>query len=224
LGNVSGTHRELKIRRLREAIERIPAFIRREPLIEDTEFDSWNRGVLQILSEIFEARPFGYAENFKRISCRAIHVGGGYRQRRSFKSDYLEVWNRGLREKENILREALEEAETVVEPPVPVSQRPLTAPLPPAPHYTINVNQTSQNVASATNQTEVSMTIELGRLFDDLQIPAERRHELEGPIREAEGSLRKCVDAVKKIGGVAVKDVALPLLVEFIKKQSGIGP
>jgi hypothetical protein len=223
LGNVSGTQRALKIRRLRDAIDRIPAFIRREPLIEDTEFDSWNRGVLQILSELFEPRSFGYAENFERISCRSIYVGGGYTQRRSFKSDYLEVWNRGPREKENVLREALEEAETVVEPPAHVPQRPPTAPLPPAPPFTINVNQVNQNVASATNQTEVSVSIELDQLFDLLQIPADRRHELEAPIREAEGSLRKCVEAVKKIGGVAVKDVAVPILLEYLKRREGLG-
>jgi len=223
LGNVSGTQRELKIRRLREAIDRIPAFDERGPLLEDTEFDSWGRGVLQILTELFDPGVFGYAQRFARITCRSIYMGGGYTRRRSFKSDYLEVWSRGLREKEIILRQALEEAETVEEIPVPVPQSILTAPLPPTPHVTINVSQANQNVASATNRTEVSMSTELVRLFDELQIPADHRQELEAPIREAEGSLRKCVDAVKRIGGVAVKDVALPLLVEYLKRREGLG-
>jgi len=228
MSKVTGPHRDLKIQRLRAAIELIPSLAARAPELEDSEYKLWRSGIVQVLGDLFgfENHKLGYLGRFNKIRVHSTVVQRGYgNQRLVFQSDYQRVWQRGLAEAEVVLKEALAEAELGPTPPRIV---PAVAPAPPEKPLVININNTISNAFSPS----VHVTFEqLVGALDSLELsPAERtlaKEELALLDEETRGAQRwpvlaKSLETLKGIGKGVYKEIAVPLIVEYLKQQSGL--
>jgi hypothetical protein len=211
--------RPLKIRRLREEKSRIVTFQAREPLLDDPEFEQWKKAVHALLVELFGANEF--VLRFKQLRCRPIsyHMGGG----REWYADPKAEWERGLKNADKVLCEAVEEAEMVV----PVAQT-SSASTPRAPHVTINVH--NENIFSPNVHVTVSELLDrLGELDLSVDEQALAREQLQELAAETQGQKRwpiiaRVLEAMKSLGKSVYKDVAVPFLVDFLKREAGLPP
>jgi predicted nucleotide-binding protein len=97
----------LKISRLREALLQIDKLQSREPLLNDPEFEAWERRVQELLKEVFGSS--GYLLRFRQINFRPIsYTMGGPRR---WHADPAHAWRQALPEAARVLREAVEEAD-----------------------------------------------------------------------------------------------------------------
>jgi len=227
MSKVTGPHRDLKIERLRAAIALIPALAGRKPLISDPEFKQWCSGVTQLLRDLFaEPHMLGYTGRFVRIHFRS-RVGVRGQSAPALQADCRAVWARGLQEAQVVLREALVEAELGLPietslPPTPVTPREKS--------IVINVNNTVSNAFSPT--LHVTFSDLMGALDARELSPAEHelaRTELVAIDSEAKGEQRwpiiaRSLESLKALGKGVYKDIAVPLIVEFLKQQSGLKP
>lgn len=228
MSKVDGPHRDLKIQRLRSAIELIPSLAARLPELEDSGYKLWRTGTNQVLTDLFGAGsyPIGYVGRFMKIRLHStvLQQRHGYRGL-VFKSDYQAVWRRGLAEAEVVLKEALAEAELGPAPTRIVPAVPFPSPEKP---LVININNTISNAFSPS----VHVTFEqLVGALDSLELsPVERtlaKEELALLDEETRGAQRwpvlaKSLETLKGIGKGVYKEIAVPLIVEYLKQQSGL--
>lgn len=209
--------RPLKIRRLREEHARIASFTSRAPSLDDSDFEEWENAVHSLLMELFGANEF--VLRFKQLTFRPIsyQMGGGKRWNR----DPAPVWEAAFQSADKLLREALEEAEIVVPSDPLASALRRSAP---AVHVVVNNN----NAFSPT----VHITVEqlLSRL-DSAPLSQSEKAEVRDCLKEidveAKGAKRwqiiaRSVEAIKSVGKGVYKDFAVPLIVEFLKRESGL--
>lgn len=97
----------LKIVRLREARTAITQFAAREPRMDDPDFEAWENKVQELLKEVFGAG--GYLLRFRQLTIRPLsyQMGGGKR----WFGDQRQAWETGLPQADQVLAEAIEEAE-----------------------------------------------------------------------------------------------------------------
>jgi hypothetical protein len=218
----TGPHRDLLVQRLRDSIEKAGELSARLPVLHDPEYDEWSKGTIHVLSELFGTTTFGYHMRFVQVTCRATtSVRGG---QRAFRPDYRTVWTEGLRQKEMVLREALQEAELGPRDPTHVLT-PIAATQGHAP-VVVNVH----NVFSPSIQISFNQLI--ARL-DALPLEASEREaartELEAIESEVRGSGRwpvigRSLEALKSMGKSVYKEIAVPLIVEYLKREAGLPP
>lgn len=224
----TGPHRDLKVKRLRDAIGMIPGFATRDPLMDDPEFSQWSKGVLQLLVDLFaHTNMLGYSGRFVRIHFRSTVRHPRRHGSVSFQSDFRSVWANGLHQAEVVLREALEEAELG---PVAVAPRAILPTAHPEPPIVINVSNVVSNAFSPTiNVTFTQLISELAAMplsaaerelakEELLAIEAETKGEQRWPV------IARSLESIKAIGKGVYKDIAVPLIVEFLKHQSGLAP
>lgn len=226
-GAVTSPHRDLKIERLGAAIAKIQTLAARSPLDDDPEFTQWHKGTLQVLQELFtESHMLGYMGRFVKIHFRSrIRLRG--HSKASFQADYREVWANGLREAELVLKEALEDA--ALGPKV-TARAAAGAMQPQSSAIVVNVNNYISNAFSPTLHVTLAELVEAldGRGLT----PSERdaaRAELEAIDLETAGQQRwpviaRSLETLKSFGKGVYKDFAVPLIVEFLKQQSGLKP
>jgi hypothetical protein len=167
----------------------------------------------------------GYTGRFVRIKFRSTIRQRGRFSETVFQSEFLSVWSNGLHQAEVVLREALEEAELG---PVAVAARP-TAPtqLPESP-IVINVSNVITNAFSPT--LNVTFAQLMGNLAAMPLSAVERelaKEELAAIEAETHGSGRwpviaRSLDAIKGIGKGVYKEIAVPLIVEYLKHEAGL--
>lgn len=222
----TGPHRDLKVQRLRTALEAIPTLARRDPLLNDPEFTEWRNGVAQLLTELFSpTNMLGYTGRFARISFHSTIRPRGLHTKPVFQADFRERWANGLQQAATVIREAFEEAElgpaATMAPPTTVVER-REAPI------VINVSNTVSNSFSPTVHVTFN---QLMTELDSMQLPSaerERAKEELGLIEaETKGNQRwhvigRSLEAIKAIGKGVYKDIAIPLIVEYLKHQSGV--
>jgi hypothetical protein len=208
----SDQHRALKVRRLREAKERIAEFSARSPVLRDPEYDDWRQAVIHLLNELFA--PSSYSIRFQKLRIHA--VVHNYRSGTHWGNDPDGTWHSGLEQADRLLGEAIEEAELGA-PPV--------ASLPSTP------TKNSGIVVNVTNVFSPSVHITFEQVLGELNnlplsaseraIAGEYLQELEG---ETKGEKRwpliaRSLEGMKALGKGVYEKVALPLLVEFLKRQ-----
>lgn len=209
----------MKLRRLREERARIAAFQARQPTLEDPDFEEWERTVQSLLREVFGAGEL--LLRFRQVACRPIsyYVGGG----RQWSSDPTDAWNRGLEHVNKILGEALEEADVGL--PLEVEN-----PAPTGRGSSVVVNVHNQNVFSPSVHVTVSQLLE--RIGTMELTPAEKELARQSVLEletETKGEGRwpiiaRSLEATKSLGKTVYKDIAVPLIVEYLKREAGLGP
>lgn len=212
--------RPIKVRRLREERERIAGFQGRSPSLDDADFDEWENTVQSLLREVFGASEF--LLRFRQLHIRPIsYQMGGHRQ---WYADPGEAWSTGLKHADKILAEAIEEAEVEL----PLASASDSATKRPAPNIVVTVQ--NQNVFSPSVHVTVNQLIErlnsMGLSTAEKDVATEHLNELQA---ETEGQGRwpiiaKSLEAMKSVGKLVYKEVAVPLIVEFLKKEAGLGP
>ncbi len=222
----TGPHRNLKVERLRSAVEVIPQFAARTPRKDDPEFTQWSKGVTQLLRDLFvEPDMLGYMGRFVKIRFRATIADRAGNQ--SFQPDYRAVWARGLQEADVVLREALGEAELGL----PVSHE-SPSPSIAGREQPIVINVTNAVTNSFSPTVQVTFTQIVAELDKLVLTPAEReaaRSELVAIDEETRGEQRwpliaRSLETLKALGKGVYKEVAIPLVVEFLKHQAGLKP
>jgi len=209
--------RPLKINRLRSARGRIDEFAGREPRLDDPDYTEWDRAVRSLLTELFGASS--YLLRFRQLTVRPISYSfGGSTE---WSANPKESWEIGLRQAARILDEALEEAE--IKLPDPESAR--AGPRTPTP---LVVNISNQNVFSPEIHITISQVLQrldgLGLSASEKALATEQVQELEA---ETKGEKRwpmiaRSLEAIKSMGKSVYKEVAVPLLVEFLKHEAGL--
>lgn len=209
--------RRIKIRRLGEERARIAGFQAREPKLNDPDFEEWEKTVHSLLRELFGGGEF--VLRFRQLRFRPInHYMGGHTE---WYGDPKVSWDTSLQHADKILGEALEEAGVEFPPEQPSHSMRERAP---------NVVVTVQNQNIFSPNVHVSVTQLIQRLDAlalsnaEKQIATEHLQDLQ---TEIEGQMRwpiiaKSLEAMKSIGKNVYKEIAVPLLVEFLKRESGL--
>lgn len=217
---------DVHLRRLREGLDALPGLATHSDRVRSPEFRTWKSRTLQSIQELF-GPTHTYASRFTRLQFWVTRVAprnGGF----TWTKDDQSAFERDSHIAAQLLRDAIEEASvvqtTAVEPnPSPPPER---APVQVAPHPTINV--TVQTLMTQTTHIELSQVIvNLGKLSLS-NLERERAEEAAKELSAEMGGegrwpmLATSLDKLKSIGKGVYEHVALPLLVEYIKKQSGM--
>lgn len=204
-------HRALKLKRLKEARDRISEFRSRKPSESDSEFNDWRRSVADLLQALVGS---GYV--MRLHSVRFSAVTHNYIRGSRVSGDPIKTWQSALKQADTILEEAIEEAELGPEAS-PSAETVSASP----PSVTINLN----NVFSPTVHVTFAQIV---TQLEELRLPKaahekalEHLKELESQTTEGESwpVIAKSLEAMKAIGKGVYEKVALPLLVEFLKRQ-----
>lgn len=216
MGNV----RDLHIKRLNDGCNRISEFRSGNYTAHDVEFSSWKDRVQQNLNHLFGnkhdyARRFSYLQ-FWDLRATIDLVGG-----QSWSQEDKQIFDSDLHKAEQILTDALEELDFTPEQPEQPQQTQSTEK---TPTIVINVH----NVLSQTSNIQMTQLLasldNLGLTPDQKELAEKHAKEF---AAEAQGEQRwpmlaKSLDALKSLGKSAYEHVAIPLLLEMLKKQTGI--
>jgi hypothetical protein len=210
--------RPLMLKRLKALRARVDEFLRRDPALEDPAFKEWEDGVRSVLIELFGESQ--YLLRFRNLNPRPIsyYMGGA----REWHSDPQAAWQAELKRAANLLDEAIEEGELDI--PIPAQDSEPRSTTAPAVSVTIN----NQNIFSAAVHISISQTLEKLEQMDlssaEKAIAAQHLEEID---TETKGAGRwpiiaRAVENLKSIGVALYKDLAVPLLVEYLKRESGL--
>lgn len=212
--------RELHARRLQRALEQIEEFRQQNFTAHDGKFEDWKERVKQSLGVLFR-KDHDYTKRFSWLSFWEMRADIGYGL--NWTRQDQQTFEKDLAKAKSLLTDSLEELPLVASPKaggIPassISQRQ-------QPPIIINV----QNVLSQTTKVEIS------QLFSDLEslgLSGEKLEEAKKSVQElaaeAKGQQRwtvlaKSLEALKSIGKTVYERVAIPLLLEMLKKQIGI--
>jgi hypothetical protein len=213
--------KDLHLRRLRESLEGIKGFRDKRVNAFDPSFRSWKERTYQSLGELFGgshhyARRFLSLQFWKVRATVSMHRGGGQEWSQQDQAPFENDLDRAYA----ILTDALEEFPILVTQAGPVAASTPTTP----PHIVVNFT----NVLSQTTNVELSQVLSnlnlLGLSPDQLSQAKTHAQELS---KEAQGEQRwpilaKSLEALKSMGKSVYENVALPLLLEMLKKQMGL--
>ncbi len=212
--------KDLHARRLQKALEQIEEFRQQNITAHDGKFEDWKERVEQSLGALF-GKNHDYTKRFGWLSFWEMRADIGYGL--NWTRQDQETFDKDLAKAKSLVTDALEEL-----PLVPSPQAGGTPASPSLhrqqPPIIINV----QNVLSQTTKVEIS------QLFSDLESLGlspekleEAKKSAEELAAEAKGQQRwtilaKSLEALKSVGKQVYERVAIPLLLEMLKKQMGI--
>lgn len=209
--------RQLHAGRLKEGRNRIATLRESGETAHSPGFRAWQERVEQSLEFLF-GEDHGYTARFSSLSfwiARMSPMEGGV----VWDIDDQERFERDLQLADRILRDALEELEFL--PPRRGSASPVTGS---APSVVVNVT----NVLSQT--TEIQLAQILSGL-DDLHLSTSDRERVEKYAQEFEAEandeqrwpvLAGSLDSLKRMEKHVYERVAIPLLLELLRKQAGL--
>ena len=203
-------------RRLQDALSQIPYLLSDGINVFSSEFETWQERTLQSLTELF-TKDGGYTRRFTFL--RFWHARASIGRGHTWTGDDQELYESDMKLAKQILIDALEELQL---PPEPSALDNL--PRATVPQVVLNVT----NVLS--QMTDIKIENVINRIDSLAMTPVEKEQVKKAAMdlnEEANGPQRwpvlaKLVDAVKSIGGVAYKEVAIPLILEMLKKQAGL--
>jgi hypothetical protein len=214
--------KELHLGRLRESLQDITSFRDNRVTAFDPNFKTWKDRTKQSLDELFGSEH-NYTRRFSSLVFQEICLRVNFTGRGSgsgWSSRDQETFDNDLDSAHAILKDALEEF------PILAKQVPPTTAETPSPRHHIVVNVT--NVLSQTTHVELSQILStldsLGLSHDELPQAKTYAQEL---AAEAQGQQRwpilaKSLEVLKSMGKSVYENVALPLLLEMLKKQTGL--
>lgn len=171
-----------------------------------------------LLNEIFG--PSEFILRFQQLTFRPLTYAVGRGPR--WAKEPGENWRHSLRETDKIIAEAVEEGGV----PAPSTVPEPTQPRRPLPNVVVNVH--NENVFSPTVHISVAQLLDrldaLPLSSAERELAAEQLRELEA---ETQGQGRwpliaRSLESMKAIGKSVYKDIAVPLLVEYLKRESGL--
>lgn len=210
--------RELHLKRLRESLDQIPTLVSEGKTSRDVEFKAWYDQTRRSFTEIF-GDGSSYCRDFLRLIFQETRItvgrptGPGPRDR--------EIFAESMKRAQRIIAAAIEEAEIPVGEIQPTRQEGHTqAP----PQLVINIT----NVLSQVTNVEIAQVLQN---LNNLGLTPTQKEEAERLARgldtEVKGqkrwpSLAKSIEGLKAIGDTVYKQVAIPILVEMLKKEMGV--
>lgn len=212
---------DLHLGRLRESLQAITGFRDKRVTAFDSNFKTWRERTKQSLSELF-GQEHDYTRRFSSLQFWKVRVrvSMGRSSGPEWSRQDQETFDNDLDRARALLTDALEEF------PVLADQVPPTAASAPSPRPHIVVNVT--NVLSQTTHVELS---QIFSTLDSLGLPpdelSQARTHAQELAEEAQGQQRwpilaKSLEALKSMGKSVYENVALPLLLEMLKKQTGL--
>jgi len=209
--------KELHIKRLKESWEQIPALISGEKTTQDLEFKTWHDQARRSLIEIF-GNSSSYNRDFLglRFSESRFTVGKstGPTQRDR------EIFGMGMKRAEGIIAAAIEEAEIPAEKIEPTRQEAPRA----IPQLVINITSTLSQVTNVEITQVLQNLNNLGLTQSQKQEAEQLAIELDAEVKGQKRwpILTKCIAGLKAVGDTVYKQVAIPLLLEMLKKDMGL--
>jgi len=209
---------ELHVRRLQEGMAQIPRLREIPEKAHASEFSGWERRMNQGLETVF-GRDHDYTRRFGmlRFWSTRFALGGG----RVWTQRDQEIFDADLHSAEGILYDALEEAE--VAPP------PADVPIPgvpdrPSGSVIINLNNILSQATNVSTSQVLATIDSLGLTKGDRDVAAAHAKDLEAEIRGEQRwpVLAKSLAALKALGKGVYERVALPLILDMMKKQAGL--
>jgi len=207
--------KKLHVKRITEGRDQIAAFRQGSENAFSPTFLAWQQRIKQSLGELL-GKDHDYTRRFSHLYFWETRVTPeefrwSSRDQRVFEDD--------LSLAEQILSDAIEEFE--ISPPSSALEK---VPASAVPQIVVNVN----TVLSQTVEVEISQVL---ASLDGLALSAEEREQAETYAkelaREAKGQQRwsvlsKSLDSLKAIGKSVYERVAIPLILEMLKKQAGL--
>lgn len=215
---MADANRELHLERLRKALAAIPGIRAGKDRAHDPSFESWQNRTKQSLSVLF-GEKHQYTREFSFLNFWLPRMNFGQGPISWVPGDEQE-FNKDLLLAEQLLTDALEEVE-VFDPP-PRTTSPVARPHPQPPSVTV-INVLSQTTVVQINQLYAEIeslglpkSVETEAKAKAAELEAEVRGEQRWPI------LAKTLDGLKALGKPVYEKVAIPLLLEMLKKQAGL--
>jgi hypothetical protein len=214
--------KDLHLRRLHESLQDIQDFRDRRANTSDPHFPTWLERTQQSLNELF-GREHDYARRFSSLQFRTLRVRIVSLSRGSspdWTREDQTTFENALTRAHNIITDALEEFSTL---PTQAEPAAVSKPLK-QPQIVVNVT----NVLSQSTHVELSQVISN---LDSLGLPPDQLSQAktyaEELAKETQGEQRwpvlaKTLEKLKSMGKSVYENVALPLLVEMLKKQTGL--
>jgi hypothetical protein len=202
---------QLFVRRLEAALQAVPELGRPGRTGESAEFKDWRQKVQQTLDTLFGERH-EYSKRFRFLNFRMLGLAGG-----EWYPDDQAQYDKDLHVADSILKDALEEIEIagLDTPQAVVGER------------------TTQGVSGQVyNLLHQATTVDLSILLSALDdLPPEQKTVVEQAARdlksEVEGAQRwpelaRSLETIRSVGKSAYERVAIPLVLELLKKQTGL--
>ncbi len=208
----------LHVKRLEQALGQLPAFRERDQPAWDPEFQRWKDRALQSLRFLWGMKN-EYVIRFQRLGFWQLRVVRSNervwddRDQTRFDADMLSA--------EEIIRDALEEVHVA---PSQSPSQPAATPGRPPTEITVNVT----NVLSQS--TTIQLTQVLAEL-DELDLSREERDQATKLTQELAAEARnqrrwpvlaRPLEQLRAMGKTVYERVAIPLLLEMLKKQAGL--
>ncbi len=213
--------RDLHLRRLRESLQAITRFGDNRVNALDSDFTTWRDRTKQSLSELF-GREHDYARRFSSLRFweARIKVNMGRNSGPDWSRRDQDTFENALDSARAILTDALEEFPVLENHVLPSAVSTLS----PRPQIIVN----AINVLSQSTHVEMS---QIYSTLDSLGLPPDQLSQAKTHAQEladeAQGQQRwpilaKSLEALKSMGKSIYENVALPLLLEMLKKQAGL--
>jgi hypothetical protein len=218
---VTDANRELHLGRLRKSLAAIPGIRAGADRALDASFKSWKSRTEQSLEVLF-GREHRYTHEFSFLNFWLPRVSFG-QGRVKWSSEDEQQFNEDLVRAEHILTDALEEIGVFEPPPRPSEPPPASRS-----HSQPPLSVTVINVLSQTNVVQIT---QLYAEIESLGLPASVEKEAKSKAAELEAEvhgeqrwplLAKTLDSIKALGKPVYEKVAIPLLLEMLKKQAGL--
>lgn len=217
--------RALHIKRIEEGYQRIAEIRNKKLTAHDVEFSSWRDRVIQSLHHLY-GQGHEYSRRFNALlfwNPRATldsALTGSYRSGPTWLRKDQEIFDGDLHLAEQILADALEELNITpkMEEKVSTDTKKIS------PTIVVNVH----NILSQTTSVQMSQIVSN---LNNLELSDKDRASVEKHANElseeARGEQRwpvlaKSLDALKSFGKSVYEQVAIPLLLEMLKKQTGL--
>lgn len=213
-----GKRQTIHIGRLRESLEMIPEL--RGGTVYDDTFSTWKDRTQRSLKAVFGEENH-YVEDFEHLHFSVPVMG-----RRKWDSHDKEAYAKGLTRAETLLSDAIEEVGVAPEafPETGTDEGGHPSEASPTVKLVVQQNQSVQQIQTLSFDQIIGS-------IDELGIPegeAEEARELAEDFRaEAEGEgrwsrLGEILEGLKGLGQTVWKRVAVPLLLEWIKHETGM--
>ena len=212
--------KQLHIKRLKESLNQIPALLSEGRSHYDTEFKTWHDQTKRSLIEIF-----GNSSSYNRDFFGVRFSAGGFTVGRPTGPSQRDrqMFNEGMKRAQKVIAAAIEEAE-IEETTAPIIETPWEPPPNRPPQIIVNIT----NMLSQVTNVEITQLLQnlnnLGLTGEQKQVAERLARELD---TEAKGQKRwpvlaKCIEGLKAVGDTVYKQVAIPLLLETLKKEMGV--
>ncbi len=211
--------KDLHIKRLRDGLLQIRSFQKGDKNAWSSDFKSWKQRNQQSLKELFGENHDYYLRLRRLTFC---HIRISLMKEPTWSSEDQKLFEDNLAIAESIISDAIEEFDT--EPPT--TTKPLTVSTTPEPTTQINVNVNT--LLSQTMEVQLSQII---NNLGDLALPPNELSEVKKLAKELEAEskgkkrwsvLAKSLDALKAMGKAVYERVAIPLLLDMLKKEVGL--